>query len=107
MRSNDLPAPLDQMVVDITGNPGRRILRNGYVEAIGQRMWLGPEYFARVPGVDRRAILSAAWPKAIERQDGIIEVTAADEPFCDASTADLQLHLRELLFPTTAGTVVV
>ena len=90
------------MIVDISGNPGRRILRDGYVEAIGHRMWLGPGFFRRVPGASREAVTSASWLKVAERPDGILELVAQEEPFVDASTADLQNRLRRLLFPTTA-----
>lgn len=102
MKSNELPPPLDQMVVDTSRNPGRRILRHGYVEAIGHRMWLGPEFFRRVPSVSREAVLSNHCVKVTERSDGILELVAQDEPFVDDSTADLQNCLRRLLFPTTA-----
>lgn len=102
MKSNDLPPPLDQMIVDTSRNPGRRVLRDGYVEAVGHRMWLGPEYFVRVPGADRDGIRNADWLKVTELEGGVMEVTAAPEPFTDDSTADLQDRLRKLLFSTTA-----
>ena len=57
MKSNDLPPPLNQTIVDTSRNPGRRILQNGYIEAIGHRMWLGPEFFRRVPRVKKRRSL--------------------------------------------------
>ncbi|MCB9691042.1 MAG: hypothetical protein H6736_04430 [Alphaproteobacteria bacterium] len=102
MKSNGLPFPLEQQVVDTSRNAGRRVLRQGYVEAIGHRMWLGPEYFARVPGADRDAIMNAGWLQVTEMENGILEVVASDEPFTDDSTADIQNRLRRLLFPTTA-----
>jgi len=102
MRSNNLPPPLDQMIVDISTNPGRRILRNGYVEAIGHRMWLGQEFFRRVPGVSLESFVSAPWLKVTKRQHETYEVVASEEPFVDASTTDVQIRLRRLLFPTTA-----
>lgn len=102
MKSNGLPFPLEQQVVDTSRNPGRRVLRQGYVEAIGHRMWLGPEYFARVPGADREAIKNADWLQVTEMENGPLEIIAAAEPFVDDSTADLQDRLRKLLFPTTA-----
>lgn len=101
MKSNDLPPPLDQMILDISHNPGRRILRDGYVEAIGYRMWLGQEFFRRVPGSSREAVLSIPWLKITELSDDILEIVAHAEPFVDDSTADLQNRLRRLLFPTT------
>lgn len=96
--SNGLPPPLDQMIVDTSCNPGRRRLRDGFVEAIGHQMWLGPEYFRRVPGADREAIRSASWLKVTERPGGILELLAQEEPFVDRRTADLQVRLRRLLF---------
>lgn len=101
MKSNELPPPLEQMIVDTSGNPGRRILRNGYVEAVGHRMWLGPEFFRRVPASSRGAVLSASWLRTSEIQGGLLEVLAANEPFCDRSTAEVQSRLRQLLFPDT------
>lgn len=101
MKNNDLPPPLDQMIVDISGNPGRRVLRDGYVEAVGHKMWLGSEFFSRVPGVNRDVVVSAPWLRVSERPHGILEIVAGDEPFVDESTADLQVRLRRLLFPTT------
>ena len=102
MKSNGLPFPLEQQVVDTSRNPGRRVLRQGYVEAIGHRMWLGPEYFARVPGADRDAIVNAGWLQVTEGDNGILEIVASDEPFTDEGAADIQNRLRRLLFPTTA-----
>ncbi len=101
MKSNGLPFPLEQQVVDTSRNPGRRVLRQGYVEAIGHRMWLGPEYFVRVPGVDRDAILNAGWLRISELENGLLEINAADEPFVDDSTTHVQNRLRLMLFPTT------
>ena len=101
MKSNGLPFPLEQQVVDTSRNPGRRVLRQGYVEAIGHRMWLGPEYFARVPDADRDGVAAADWLQVTEIENGILEIIAADEPFTDDTTADLQHRLRKLLFKTT------
>jgi hypothetical protein len=98
MKHNGLPPPLDKMIVDISGNPGRRILRDGYIEAIGHPMWLGPEFFARVPGADRQAILAAPEFRVTERPDRVIEI-AAGAPFTDGGTAEEQNRLRKLLFP--------
>ncbi len=104
MKKNDLPPPLDKMIVDTSRNPGRRILRDGYVEAVGHRMWLGSEFFRRVPGTRRDAIISASALKVTELREDLLDIVAHDEPFIDSSTADLQDRLRRLLFPTTAGT---
>lgn len=102
MRHNGLPPPLDKMIVDISGNPGRRILRDGHIESIGHRMWLGPEFFARVPGADRSAILAAPELRVTEPFEGVLEIAAQDAPFTDATAAEVQDRLRRLLFPSTA-----
>lgn len=99
LKSNGLPAPLDQMIVDVSRNPGRRVLRTGYVEAIGHRMWLGAEFFRRVPGAAREAITAASWLQATELPGGTVELLAQEHPFRDESTAELQDRLRALLFP--------
>ena len=99
MKSNGLPAPLEQMIVDTSETPGRRVLRNGYVEAIGHRMWLGSEFFARVPGADREEVLRDPTFETRELEDGILEVVAHPEPFVDGSTSEIQDRLRRLLFP--------
>jgi hypothetical protein len=103
-RSKELPPPLARMIVDISSNPGRRIVRDGYVEAISHRMLLGPEFFNRVPRVRREAVVSAGWLRITERAGGILDVIAEDQPFVDASSTEVQNRLRRLLFPTTAGT---
>ena len=79
------------------------MLRQGYVEAIGHRMWLGPEYFARVPGAERDAIMNVDWLEVTELENGILEIVATGEPFTDDSTAEIQDRLRWLLFPTTSA----
>lgn len=105
MKSNNLPPPLDQMIVDTSRNPGRRVLRDGYVEAVGHRMWIGPEFFRRVPGASREAVASAPWLRVSEHPSGILETVASDDLFVDTSTADVQIRLRRLLFPTTADAI--
>jgi len=105
MKSNGLPPPLNKVIVDTSANPGRRVLRDGYVEAVGHKMWLGPEFFRRVPGASREAVLASQWLNVTERPDGIFELVAHEEPFVDDTTADMQNRLRRLLFPTTADEV--
>ncbi len=99
MKSNKLPPPLDQMIVDTSHNPGRRILREGYVEAIGHRMWLGPEFFRLVPGAQRDTLLSESWLHTVELENNVLKLTVQDEPFVDDATAETQNRLRAMLFP--------
>ncbi len=41
--SNGFPPPMDDKVVDISKNNGRRILHDSYVENIGEMIWLSKE----------------------------------------------------------------
>ena len=98
-RSNGLPAPLTQVIVDTSHNPGRRILRSGYVEAIGHHMLLGPEFFVRVPRARKDLLLAVDFLKCEEATAGL-DVQVPAGPFVDESTTDPQRRLREVLFPS-------
>lgn len=63
-------------------------------------MWLGPEYFARVPGAGIDAIVNAGWLQVTAMDRGILELVASAEPFADDGTADLQHRLWKPLLPT-------
>lgn len=102
MRDNGLPPPLARLMVDTSQNPGRRVLRDGYVEAVGHAMWLGPGYFLRVPGADIAAIMSADGLRVSELASGLVEIVASEEPFTDDTPDGIQEGLRRLLFPTTS-----
>jgi len=64
-RSNGLPPPLDQTVVDTSRNPGRRDLRRGFIEAVGSLMWLG-ERFWELTGAEKQRVTSAPFLKCTE-----------------------------------------
>jgi hypothetical protein len=100
VRSNGLPPPLEQSVIDISANPGRRVLRDGYIEAIGSIMWFAPSFWAR-SGSIRPHLSSAPWLECREVQDGIVQVVAAPACFSSAEgeSGRIQRSLRSLLFP--------
>jgi len=102
MKSNGLPFPLEQQIIDTSQNPGRRVLRDGYVEAVGSVMWLG-EPFWSLTGASKQAVLATDWLQCEPLPDGVLRVQAADAPFTTAEGAfgDLQDKLRSLLFPQT------
>ena len=101
MRHNNLPPPLDRMEIDTSRNPGRRVIRMGYVEAVSSHMWLGPLFWERT-GADKEKVLSADWlnPKQI---NGTVEINVQEECFTDSEGAEgeLQHRMLELLFPNT------
>lgn len=102
MRSNGLPPPLEQLVVDTSGNPGRRVLREGFVEAVGAVMWLGPSFWPAT-AAKKEALCAQEWLRCDELQGGVLRITAAGQPFTSADTGAVQEGLRVLLFPSPSA----
>ena len=100
MKSNGLPYPLEQQIIDTSGNPGRRVIRDGYVEVVGSVMWLGEEFWP-LTGASKQAVLAADWLRCEQLPHGVLRVQAADAPFtaAEGASGDLQDRLRALLFP--------
>jgi hypothetical protein len=98
MVSNGLPFPLEQKIIDISNNPGRWKLKQGYIESVGSTMWLGEQFWNKT-GADRASVLSADWLKT-ENIDSAIKVKAADIPFdtAEGQSGELQNKLRLLLY---------
>ena len=71
----------------------RRRVRDGYVEAVGPVMWLGPTFAART-GADLSRLRAADWCEVAEVGGGLLRVATAP-PDAD--------HLRPILFPTTSA----
>lgn len=101
-RHNNLPPPLDEMIIDTRRNPGRYVFRQGYLEAVGSTMWLGADFWTLVGEHRRDELLTADWADVREVAPGVLRVQVAPEPFCDDSTADLQNRLRAALYPEIA-----
>lgn len=87
------------MEIDTSRNPGRNVLRQGYIEAIGSTMWLGNLFWERV-GVDRVASISLLESQGIKvcECDNFFKIITSDEVFSDGSTAEKQRALRQILF---------
>lgn len=97
-KSNGLPPPLEQTIIDTSDNPGRRIIRMGFVETIGATMWLGEPFWACV-GMERKdAIIAADWAETALLENGVLRVQVVPECFIDESNRDLQIELRRTLF---------
>lgn len=99
MKSNGLPPPLDEMEIDTSGNPGRNVLRQGYIEAIGSTMWLGNPFWESA-GVDRFASISLLESEGFEVFEcgRFCKVVTSDKVFSDDSTLEKQRALRRILF---------
>jgi hypothetical protein len=100
MVSNGLPYPLEQKVIDTSANPGRRILRRGYIEAVGAIMWLGDSFW-ELTGKERSNIRSLPWLEVRDLPGGVVRIGAAKECFTtsEAVAGKLQTELRALLYP--------
>ena len=96
MISNGMQPPLEQMIIDTSRNPGRRILCEGYIEAVGATMWLGEVFWSRTHA-DRNALdqkhLTSPAPN-------ITSLSMRPSSFCSAEGEDgaLQNELRTALF---------
>ena len=103
-KSNGLPPPLEQTIIDISDNPGRRLLRNGYYEVVGAVMWLG-EPFWQGTGANKVGIERSQWLQLSKPQTSVVRIETAAECFATAEGAsgELQRKLRILLFPEPAA----
>ena len=74
------------------------VLCDGYVEAIGHCMWIGPKYQERTPGADLNHVRRSRH-RLTQLGNGLLELRAGNAPFVDATTRDVQVDLRALVFP--------
>jgi hypothetical protein len=98
MKSNGLPPPLEQMEIDISRNPGRWVLRSGYVEAVGAAMWLSELFWDRVGRDHKSRMNPMGWPHTSEPAKGILEIRTSEHCFISEETADIQNRLRACLY---------
>jgi hypothetical protein len=100
MKSNGLPYPLEQKIIDISGNPGRWFLQTGYYEAVGALMWLGKPFW-QLTGAYPEEVLNADWLQVSQPSPSVIRIKSAEEPFtsADEPNGTIQQRLRFLLYP--------
>ncbi|SHJ96806.1 hypothetical protein SAMN02745181_2901 [Rubritalea squalenifaciens DSM 18772] len=97
MVSNGLPKPLSRNIIDISENPGRRVLKNGYIEAIGSPMWFTDEFW-RLTGSQMSKVCSVAGVRCVV-EDGITVVSMLDGRVDEASNESTLKNLRCALYP--------
>lgn len=102
MRSNGLPPPLEQMVIDTSRNPGRRVLRRGFIEAVGCPMWLGQDFWS-ITGGSRDTVCAQGWLHCETLPNGVARIKAAQAPFSTAEgeQGEIQERLRRTLYPVS------
>jgi hypothetical protein len=100
--SNGLPPPLQQNVIDISGNPGRRVIRDGYVESVGLRMWLGRSFWERVGERMPERVATAGWATTDLGNDITLLET---EEFRAKCTTPTQIALRSAIYARREGQI--
>ena len=101
MKSNGLPFPLEQKIVDISQNPGRFVLGQGYVEVAAAVMWFGEKFWGKVNNTAQKAIELLPSDVTLEH-DLCWKLRSHTGPFVDQSTAEIQNQIRKALFGQTA-----
>lgn len=104
MRSNGLPPPVEQMVIDTSRNPGRRVLRDGFIEAVGCPMWLG-ESFWSISGTSRQVVFAEEWLRCETWRGSVVRLRPADAPFTSAEgrAGEIQEGVRRLVYPSSSA----
>lgn len=101
MKSNGLPFPLEQKIVDTSQNPGRFVLGQGYVEVAAAVMWFGEKFWGKVNNTAQKAIELLPSDVTLEH-DLCWKLQSRMGPFVDQSTAEIQNQIRKALFGQTA-----
>jgi hypothetical protein len=100
MKSNELPYPLEQKIIDISQNPGRWRWRRGFVEIVASVLWVA-EPFWRRSYANKERILNADWLKVTQPNALLTRIESYPEFFSSANgeQGNIQRRLRELLYP--------
>jgi hypothetical protein len=103
MKSNGLPYPLEQMIVDTSANPGRWRYRGDYAEAVGAMMWLGSPFWG-LTGADLDRVAAERDLQVSRPLPSVTRIKTAESCFTSDAGAEgrLQEKLRSLLFPSSA-----
>lgn len=97
MKSNGLPYPLEQQIVDTSYNPGRYRLHQGYVEVSAGHMWLGQSFWSII-GKEPEGVISDLLNDASLNFDKCWKLTASAGVFTDLKTRSTQEMIREAIF---------
>lgn len=101
-RKRRMPPPLDDLIIAIEENPGRYIIRDGYIEIVAAEMWLGPEFWART-GADRQKVLECGFLSAEEQDNDVVHLRTGYRTFTEETgvQAQIQNDMRRLLYPNS------
>ena len=97
MISNGLPPPLEQLNIDTSMNAGLRKLCDGYVEAIGAKMWLSDIFLNNI-GKDIESIAKNSGANIKKLKNGVVELSMTTDLFVDETSIKEQKKLRNALY---------
>lgn len=92
---NGLPPPLADQWIDVSRNPGRRYLRQGFQEAVSSPMWLRADQLSK----QQLEELKCHPRFRLTASDSHWQIRHAQSPFAEDSGAD-QEYLRRVCFGT-------
>ncbi len=92
--SNNLPFPVEQTVIDISNNPGRFVLRDGYRETISSPMWVLTSLVKDRQALDQIDVVTET------KGEGILKIQAPYLPFYlgTGEQAEIQKQLRRAVY---------
>lgn len=92
-KSNGLPFPLEATVIDISKNPGRFVLREGYREVVSSPMWLSTSMVKDVQALKESGYV-------ITEALGMFRIDSPFMPFdsSEGKQADMQNKLRSVVY---------
>lgn len=75
--TNNLPSPLTKNILDTSKNPGRRVIKNGYVEAVSSHMWVGEKLWDALGSNNENNIMKLKNKININKENGLIQIIAS------------------------------
>jgi hypothetical protein len=96
VQSGGLTFPLTQEVADISNNPGRWVLRKGYIEAVGSPMWVSKSLLNSL-GVDEKELMNVDC-FSVEDLGSVLKIVACEQCFTTdvGIQAERQVMLRKI-----------
>ncbi len=99
MKSNDLPFPLEQMIIDTSKNPGRRILKDGYVEFVSSHMWVSEHFLELMPVNKEKKISELNDNFKVVEANGLLFIKLSNELYTEEKNNPESLNkLREIIY---------
>src|SRR5579859_4043676 len=80
MKSNGLPYPLEQKMIDTSASPGRWRFGDGYIDAVGAVLWLGTPFWV-LAGANREQVKSTRWLHVSNPTPSVTKLQAAQHKF--------------------------